>query len=651
MRNEGFGPTSFIGSCRVPVIIHPMKKQLLLFLLFISPLAKAQELDSLHWLKQVNVKGSRIAYPDKTIQHQLLDTTAATKILLPDVASQLTREAGVFIKSYGQGGVATVTSSGMGAAHTSLMWNGIKLNSAMLGLYDFSLLPSFLLDKVTVQYGGSGTLQGSGSIGGAVMLESETESNEGYSAAIMSGISSYGGQQIGIQTGFTNGNVATNSRVYMRKAKNNFTYKNQYGETVTQKNGDSEQNGFAQDFKFRKENNSIAMHIWYLKSDYKIPPHMLQENSYQQQKDEAQRYSITWNRKREKSAVAVNAGFVQDKIRFIDSTALLDERSKARSFQADGMYSIYPLKYWQIDFRITAEKALALTDAYPKEESNDQLTAMARADYRKDKLNWNIAFRDGIANGDALPFLPSVGINYRITNALYVRAEGAMLYRLPTLNDRFWQPGGNTSLLPEKGSEMSGGIALQKMINWLTIEGEAGVFDIRLDDAIVWFPQTGGVYGAQNIQQLHSSGVNGSVGLRAGEKKWKGEINFRPQWNKSIITKTDAANASSLNKQQIYTPKILYKANAGIAYNNLRLNYYMNYTGYRYTVSDNSKWLDPYLVNDITLSYEKNFKKINLILTAAVNNFSNSSYQVIVNRAMPGRNYQVGLMVKFLEKK
>jgi iron complex outermembrane receptor protein len=189
------------------------------------------------------------------------------------------------------------------------------------------------------------------------------------------------------------------------------------------------------------------------------------------------------------------------------------------------------------------------------------------------------------------------------------------------------------------------------MINWLTIEGEAGVFDIRLDDAIVWFPQTGGVYGAQNIQQLHSSGVNGSVGLRAGEKKWKGEINFRPQWNKSIITKTDAANASSLNKQQIYTPKILYKANAGIAYNNLRLNYYMNYTGYRYTVSDNSKWLDPYLVNDITLSYEKNFKKINLILTAAVNNFSNSSYQVIVNRAMPGRNYQVGLMVKFLEKK
>jgi len=135
-----------------PAIIQPMKKRILLLLLFISPLIKAQDVDTLHWLKQVDVKGSRIAYPDKIISHQVLDTSLAAKILAPDVAAQLTRESGVFVKSYGQGGVSTVTSSGMGAAHTALLWNGIKLNSPMLGLYDFSLIPSFLLDKVTMQY-------------------------------------------------------------------------------------------------------------------------------------------------------------------------------------------------------------------------------------------------------------------------------------------------------------------------------------------------------------------------------------------------------------------------------------------------------------------------------------------------------------------
>lgn len=631
-----------------PAIIQPMKKRILLLLLFISPLIKAQDVDSLHWLKQVDVKGSRIAYPDKIISHQVLDTTLAAKILAPDVAAQLTRESGVFVKSYGQGGVSTVTSSGMGAAHTALLWNGIKLNSPMLGLYDFSLIPSFLLDKVTMQYGGSGALQGSGSVGGAVLLESETDKNEGFNATVMTGISSYGGQQLGVQSGLTNGNVSTNSRVYMRKAKNDFTYKNQYGETVTQKNADSEQEGFAQELKFGNANNSLAAHIWYLKSDYKIPPHMLQANSYQQQKDEAQRYALTWNFKREKSVLTLNAGFVQDKIRFIDSTALLDERSRARSYQADAMYSIYPIQNWQFDFRVSAEKSQAITDAYPKEEKLDQISGTVRVGYSKGKLNTNIALRNGFTNGDALPLLPSAGISYQIAKAIRLRAEGAMVYRVPTLNDQYWQPGGNRDLLPEKGREVSGGLVFEKQVNQISITAEVGVFDILLNDAIVWFPQTGGVYGAENIQRIHSNGINGSVSVKAGEKKWKGELQFRPQWNNSIITKTNAANISSLNKQQIYTPKVIYKGKASISYQNIKVNYYMNYSGYRYTVTDNSKWLDPYLINDLTISYEKNFRKLNVVITAAANNINNINYQVIANRAMPGRNYQLGMVVSFL---
>ncbi len=622
-----------------------MKKQLLLLFLFISPLIKAQEIDTLHWLKQIDVKGSRITYPDKSIPHQVLDTAVAAKILSADVGAQLTRESGVFVKSYGQGGISTITSSGMGAAHTALLWNGIKLNSSMLGLYDFSLMPSFLLDKVTMQYGGSGALQGSGSVGGAVLLESETA--EGFSVSAMAGLSSFGGQQMGIQTGLTNGNVSTNSRVYMRRAKNDIIYKNQYGESVTQKNANSEQEGFSQELKLGKEHNNLALHIWYLNSDYKIPPHMLQEKSYQQQKDEAQRYALTWNFKKEKSLFTLNAGFVQDKIRYIDSTALLDERSRARSYQADAMYSIYPIQNWQFDFRVSAEKSQATTDAYPKEEKLNQISGTVRVGYNKGKINSNVALRNGLTHGDALPLLPSIGINYQITKALRLRAEGAMVYRVPTLNDQYWQPGGNPYLQPEKGREASGGLLLEKKVKQISIIAEAGVFDILLDDAIIWFPQTGGVYGVENIEQIHSNGINGSIGMNAGRKKWKGEIQLRPQWNNSIITKTNAVNISSLNKQQIYTPKVLFKGKASISYQKIKVNYYINYSGYRYTLTNNSNWLDPYFINDLAISYERNFLRLGVVFTAAANNLNNVNYQVIANRAMPGRNYQLGMQVRF----
>lgn len=630
-----------------PVTVTPMKNRFLLFLLLLPILVMGQNSDTLLWLKQVEIKGNRITYPKNSISHQVLDTTAAAKILLADVTAQLSRESGVFVKSYGQGGVATISSSGMAASHTALLWNGIKLNSPMLGVYDFSLIPSFLLDKVTMQYGGSGSLQGSGSIGGAVLLESGTEKKEGITASVLAGVSSFGGQQVGIQSGLTNGNVSTNTRVYWRRAENDITYLNQYGETIKQKNAESEQQGFSQEFKYGGENNNLTVHGWYLKSDYKIPPHMLQKNSSQRQQDEGQRYAITWNFNKEKASFLMNAGFVQDKIRFIDTTALLDERSRARSIQFDGMYSYFPRKYWKFDFRLSAENSMAITDAYPKEEKEVQVAGIVGAEYRKNHGSVNASLRSEITNGVELPLLPSFGANYQINTWVSVRAEGALVYRVPTLNDRYWKPGGNPNLNPEKGRALSGGIFITKKARQIVLDIESGVFDILLNDAIVWFPQPGGFYGAENIQQIHSSGINGSVGVSVGEKNWKGEMQFRSQWNSSIITKTNAANASSLSKQQIYTPKVIYKGKACIEFKKIKLNYYINYSGYRYTVADDSRWLNPYLLSDIAVSFEKKFGKITAVFTVAVNNIEDSKYQVIANRAMAGRNYQAGMLVKF----
>lgn len=55
-----------------------------------------------------------------------------------------------------------------------VLWNGLPLQSAMHGVVDLALIPIWPGDRVEVRYGGQSAAQSSGSMGGSVILESQT---------------------------------------------------------------------------------------------------------------------------------------------------------------------------------------------------------------------------------------------------------------------------------------------------------------------------------------------------------------------------------------------------------------------------------------------------------------------------------------------
>src|SRR5690606_11557352 len=83
----------------------------------------------------------------------------------------LQSNTGIFIKSYGQGGLATASFRGTAASHTKVLWNDMPLNSSMNGLIDFSLLPIAFYDGIEIDYGGASLEQNSGSLGGSINLK------------------------------------------------------------------------------------------------------------------------------------------------------------------------------------------------------------------------------------------------------------------------------------------------------------------------------------------------------------------------------------------------------------------------------------------------------------------------------------------------
>jgi hypothetical protein len=58
------------------------------------------------------------------------------------------------------------------------------------------------------------------------------------------------------------------------------------------------------------------------------------------------------------------------------------------------------------------------------------------------------------------------------------------IFRLPTMNDLFWSPGGNPNLIPESGWDLKASFSLRNKHNILKFEAFAG----RLNNGIIWRP-------------------------------------------------------------------------------------------------------------------------------------------------------------------
>lgn len=58
------------------------------------------------------------------------------------------------------------------------------------------------------------------------------------------------------------------------------------------------------------------------------------------------------------------------------------------------------------------------------------------------------------------------------------------IFRLPTMNDLFWSPGGNPNLIPESGWDLKASFSLQNKHNIFKFEAFAG----RLNNGIIWRP-------------------------------------------------------------------------------------------------------------------------------------------------------------------
>jgi vitamin B12 transporter len=642
-------------------------RKFLFFILFIAAHFHADcQSNADTTLQEINIRGKHKVSNDTRINDFApgqkvitIDSATLKQYQLQSLASLLTQQVPVFVKSYGFNGLATLNFRGSSSAQSAVLWNGVPIQNAALGIADVSSLPVSFISKVNIVYGGSSALWGSGNVGGALLLENEAPvfAKGLYALSVNGGAGSFGQYMGGI-----NGNIAgrrwyLSGNVFIQTAQNNFSYITLAGSKSTMPNSQlKSQAALLRAAYMLGERNVVTLTAWYQLYNRQVPPQLLEAYSVKNQQDGSLKLLADWNKQSGANKWYARSSFIRDEVRYSDTAILLHTDNVVYQYYQEigwkkelnqfGRVLLFtPLQVAWLNMPGAGPKQqqkIGLAGAYNYKHFNDRVDVALNA-----RVETIINSNDSVKRQNIL--LPGASASYALTGWLSIRANAQRAYRAPTLNELYYFPGGNASLKPEQGWSEDAGYTLKFSRGRCSFYHDCSIFNRDMHDWILWIG--GAIWTPHNIAQVRSRGVETENYFTCAIGHWQLHFGINTAY---VVATTQASyiyNDGSIGKQIPYTPRYNGQANMGFTWKSLSVNYNNTYTGYRFTTSDESYYLTPYQTGNVQLMYNTALHNHPLLFTVQCNNIWNESYQVVAYRPLPGFNWLVGFKASIVGNK
>ena len=556
----------------------------------------------------------------------------------------------IYFKNYSYGGIASIDFRGTGAERTQVYWNGMPVNSPTLGSFDFSLLPSFLIEEAKVRFGGASIVDGGGGIGGSVQLNQNTLFKKN-NLEVVGSFGSFGNYSGGVKAQLLINKFRSDTRVFYHQGENDFSFANTSKKDHPIENRQHNQlNRFAiqqsMSYTFNKS-NSLEFNLLYSELDRNIPSVISSTGNGSWQGDQLAVGQIVYNK------LFANAMYF--KVR--SSYQIQRNQFKGEGIDADNTVDAWNNK---IDWGGEVNKRIRFNTSFnynlynvntdgTGQYSEQQYSGLLASDIQL--TNWlssSIGIRIEGRDENIFPSMPFIGFAWNLPESFgIIKANFSRVFRYPTINERFWQPGGNPDLLPEEGwnSELSYEFLIEK--ERISFQFQVTGFYSLINDWILWYPSADNpfLWQAQNLWKVNSKGLELVSGV-----KWKHSNSMETSlrvlytYNASTIVGDDANDQTFDDKQLILVPEHMVLLPLLFNYNSISTGIDYQYTGIRYTDRNNTNTLDPYHLLDFHVNYF--IKKANLAVTFKLKNILNYSYQTYPGQPMPGVNYKLQLSWK-----
>lgn len=668
-----------------------MKKIAIILMLVCPGILNAQRLSKGLHIPEVTIYGKR---PMKEIgvQKTRLDSVVLKENIALSMADVLTFNSSIFVKSYGRATLSTVSFRGTSPSHTQVTWNGIRVNNPMLGMTDFSMIPSYFIDDASLLHGTSSVNETGGGLGGSIKLSTQPADAEGFGLQYIQGIGSFKTFDEFLRLTYGDEHWQTSTRLVFSASPNEYSYRNHdkkenvYDEDMNiigqyypkEKN----RSGSFKDFHLLQEvyyntrkGQRFGLNAWYINSNRELP--MLttdygnEADFENRQREETFRGILSWDLMRNNWKIAAKGGYIHTQMAYDYKrdagngimTPMTRSRSKVNTFYGQAESEYYIGRKWLFTANLSAhqhfvesrDKNIIRQDGnqaivgYSK--GRTELSGAASAKWQpNERMGMSVVLREEMYGENWTPLIPAFFIDGVISKRgnIVAKASVSRNFRFPTLNDLYFLPGGNPDLRRESGWTYDIGLSFATGKEGIySLSGSVNWFDSHVQDWILWLPTTKGFFSPRNVKDVHAYGLEwkGDFHVKLG-KNWLLALDGTLSWTPSINEGEPMSPADqSVGKQLPYVPEWSSSITGRLSWKRWSLLYKWCYYSERFTMSSNDASLTGklplYYMSNITIEKGISVKWAELSLKGAVNNLFNEEYLSVLSRPMPGINFEL----------
>ncbi|MCC2548287.1 TonB-dependent receptor plug domain-containing protein [Hymenobacter sp. BT175] len=576
------------------------------------------------------------------------------------VADLLSARSAVYLKNYGPGQLSSISLRGTSARHTAVLWNGFNINLPSLGEADFALFPLTGQQQVIVQPGPAGATYGTGAVGGTVLLGSTGTWGRGLQSSVQLDAGSFGLRAGNGEVSFSNERVSVRTAALYREAANDFPYTAfEAGSRVRrrQENAAFRQWSLTQDVAVRLGRQSeLLASAWLTDADRQIQPAMGSANNHARERDQSRRALLGYRHVSRRHESVVRAAWFDDVLNYRNDN--VDSRSRVKTTQVQAEHTINFLPHLSLRLGTEVQHFSAVVDGYGERRTENRAAAFSLLRFDPSaRLRLSANMRQAFLSNRRPPLTPTLGAEWVIwqkRNAeasspvqqeLTLKGNASRSYRAPTLNERYWRPGGQPNLLPESGFGYEGGLGYEAIRPGCSLQASMTAYQQLVNDWVQWVAHpTDGYYLPRNLKLVRTRGVEASARASWHRAGYRLTAQAAAAFTQARKLSGHAADFDPTNRQLPYVPLTTATFSTDQTWRNWQLGTVLSYTGYRYTDASATDFLPSYLLLNATVGRTQPLGS-HLLLTGLVQgyNLTNRTYQNYAYRAMPPRSVNLSL--------
>ncbi|NQU53467.1 MAG: TonB-dependent receptor [Bacteroidetes bacterium] len=570
------------------------------------------------------------------------------------IENVLKRFTPIYIKS-NAGGLSTIRFRGTSPNHTSINFGGINVNSLTLGHSNLSNIPSFLFDGISLQYGSSSAVNGSGAIGGALYLGLSDSWTNGLKVSVKTTIGSFGEYLFGTKIFIGNGKWESVTRLYSYQNKNDFSFNNSYTGDVEnpgavsdiQKGASIKNMGVLQELNYKFSiKQYFKSSFWIENSWHQVQPNMQSNYKYngtQEIDNDNIRIWTAYTNNESRVHFKGGAGYVHDNQLFdniekqiIGTDRLIAEFQATTDFTSGfGLKTGAKYKYIKPNVHAYSDSVI---------DFEEHLDIFFSSFYKvNEKLKFTLNLRQMFVTNFDAPFTPSLGAEYvvRTSDESFIKFTSAVAksFRVPTFNDRYWGTQGNPNLKPELGKNLELGAKFNYDGGNCRTSIGLNAFYMDVDNWIEW--RNFGVWKAGNVLEVVSKGIEVLSNTCFPIGTLEGDFSLNYTFNLVEPVATIEENGL-LHRQMNYVPKHVANSVFSLKYEKWRFFIDGQFTGSRYT-DDFGRKQPAHFIANCGMGYKLALQKHQFDFTFTSNNVLNADYQNEKYYAMPGRYFRMSV--------